>query len=120
MRTMRSVISFSLIIAALMVVVSGCSGAVSGSSPPTTSLNQPRAAEVIVSLKAATSASQASNLTKRLANLRGGITGTDWNYRSPHIVRVYLDSSETLGELYSLLPAIKKMPHVAGATFQLG
>ena len=124
---MRSLVSASLVIVALIVVLSGWSwsGTASSSTPPTTSFNQPHAAEVIVHLKPGTSASQASSLPKRLINLGIGtgtqwVTGTDWNYVSPRIVRVYVGSSETLGELYSLLPAIRRMPHVAGVAVHLG
>jgi hypothetical protein len=126
----RSVASASLVLVALVVVFSrwSWSGPVSNATPSTTSLNQPRATEVIVHLKPGTSASQASRLPKRMINLDHAsgtagsqwITGTDWNYRSPRIVRVYIASSETLGELHSLLPAIRKMPHVAGVTAHIG
>ena len=119
-------VAASLVLVALVVVFSrwSWSGPVSNATPSTTSLNQPRATEVIVHLKPGTSASQASRLPKRMINLDHAsgtagsqwITGTDWNYRSPRIVRVYIASSETLGELHSLLPAIRKMPHVAGVT----
>ena len=102
-----------------MVVVSGCSGNAS-SNTPTTALNQPRPAEVIVHLKAGTSDAQASKLPNRLLNLGVNITGTDWNARSPHVVRVYLASTETVAEIDKLLPAIRKLPHVAGATVQFG
>jgi len=50
----------------------------------------------------------------------GDITGTDWNAVSPHIVRVYLGSTESVGEIDKLLLAIKKMRHVADVTVQFG
>jgi len=120
MRTVRSIAKPLLAFAALMVVLSGCSGSASSSSPPTTSLNQPRPAEVIVHLTAGTSASQASSFPKRLVTLGGNITGTDWSYLSPNVVSVYLASSETVGEIARLLPAIRKMPHVEDVTVQFG
>jgi ABC-type glycerol-3-phosphate transport system substrate-binding protein len=118
--TMRSVACTFLLLGALMVVLAGCSGTATGSSPPTTSLNQPRPAEVIVHLKAGTSSSAASNLSKRLVNQQGDITGTDWNYQAPGVVLVYLGPSETVAEIDRLLPAIRKMSHVEGATVQFG
>jgi hypothetical protein len=73
-----------------------------------------------VQLRAGTSASEASSLTKRLVNFGGHITGTDWNYVLPTTVKVYLSSSETVAEIDTLLSAAKKMPHVEGATVQFG
>jgi hypothetical protein len=73
-----------------------------------------------VHLKAGTSARQASSLSKRFVSLGGDITGTDWTYLSPGTVSIYLSSSETVAEIDTLLSAVKKMPHVEGATVQFG
>jgi len=116
---MRSVASAAVVLAALMIVLNGCSGTASSSSP-TTALNQPRPAEVIVHLKVGTSAGQASKLPSRLLNLGNNITGTGWNAHSPRIVRVYLASSETVAEIDRLLLAIRIMPYVVGVTVQFG
>ena len=79
----RSVASASLVLVALVVVFSGWSWSepASTTTPPTTSLNQQRAAEVIVHLKPGTSASQASGLPKRMINLdhATGARGSEWS-----------------------------------------
>jgi hypothetical protein len=125
---MRSVALGFLVFASFMVVAGGCSGPATFSySPPTTSLNQPRAATVIVHLKAGTSASQALSLENHLGNPAKGIngsdgiriTGSDWSVVSPRIVHIYL-ASETAVAIDHLLPAIRKMPHVADVTVQFG
>jgi len=112
-----------------MVMLGGCSGPVTFRySPPTTSLNQPRPATVIVHLMAGTSASQALSLENRLGNPAKGvngsdgvrITGSDWNLVSPRIVHVYLASSETVAAIDRLLSAMRKMPHVEDVTVQFG
>jgi hypothetical protein len=106
-----------MVLASLLVVLAGCSGSATSSTP---NAEHPSPAEVIVHLKVGTSASQASKLPSRLLDLGGNITGTDWNAQSPDILRVYLASSETVAEIDRLLPAIRKTSHVAGATVEFG
>jgi len=126
--TVRSVAVGFLVFASLTVLLGGCSVTASSSSPPTTSLNQPRPATVIVHLKAGTSASQALSLENDLGNPAKGIngsdgiriTGSDWSVVSPRIVHIYLESSETVAAIDHLLPAIRKMPHVEDVTVQFG
>ncbi len=115
--TMLSVASVSVAVAALPCLLGGCSTA-GASSSPTTSLNHSGAAVVLVQLKADTSASEASTLARHLGNSRGDVTGSDWNFETPSVVRVDLGPSETVAEIDSMLPTIRKMPHVQGVTVQ--
>jgi hypothetical protein len=113
---MRAAGLVPLVLAALAIVLGGCSGAASSSSPPTSSSAQGHTAEVVVHLEKGTPASKASRLPSLLVKLGGDITGTDWNHVSPNIVLVYLGSSETVAEIAGLLPTIRKMADVKGVT----
>jgi len=126
---MRSVALGFLVFASFMVVLGGCSGTAAFShSPPTTLLNQPSAATVIVHLKAGTSASQALGVQKDLLyptkHINGwdgiGMSSSGWNALSPQIVRVDLTSWDTVAEVDRLLLVIRKTPHVEDVTVQFG
>ena len=117
---LRSVLPVGVVLAVLAVVLGGCFSSSSATSTPTTTPNKPRSAVVVVQLKTGTSPNQADVLTDHLVELGGEITGTNWSHSSPDVVHVYLRPSETVAEVDRLLPRIKKMSHVKGATLQLG